>query len=577
MGHAISGVFVANPDPADFTTGVLPTRFEPQPFVPTGDVLGGGVLPRDFAPETRDWDLPLADDPLERGPFVQVPVLLAALRRRWRVWTATTVAGVLGAVLLSSTYAPLYTGTATVLVGHPSGSDPARNVVTDVELARTQTVAARAADLLGLGTGGAAELLGSVRSAAVSAELVKIKVDGPTDADAVKRVDAMATAFVAFRREQVGAQWKAAEAALKHRQEELSAELASVESRLDVLGGADPAVSPNVKGMAELEARRLAVNSQIANLNQQLEAGSFDTEAVVARTEVVDAGRSLGRPFMQSTGVNVVAGFILGLAAGAGWVIVCEITSDRPRRRGEISAALGVPVGLSVGRVRHWRMGGAPVWRIAGRLSAVLDDTGDGQQLVVVAADRARPAAGAVAVLALELGRQGRQVLVSDESHAGVLAPLLGAGDGRNFLVTSNGARAGDPRTLLKAADTVLTFATLDPAEGAHHLAGCGPAAVVVATAGRSTAVWLRSVADMVAGAGLELDSAVLVGADPRDGTVGLVLRRGRTSSVPAHWSGAGEPAGDPATGGRQGDGAGARAVPRVRGPQRGPSARARR
>ncbi|MEA2716218.1 MAG: hypothetical protein QOI99_535, partial [Actinomycetota bacterium] len=472
--------------------------------------------------------------------LVRVPALLAALRRRWRLCAALALIGLVGGIALSAMFPVPSTGTVTVMVGHPSGSDPARNVLTDVELARTFAVAQLAADRLGAQPP-AATLQATFRSANLSSELVQLKVDGPTAEEAIRRVDALADAFVDFRRDQFDQQWQAAAAAISQRQGSLTAELAALEARIAVLEGGDPAASPNVQGLAELQADQIALTSQIATLSQQLEAGGFDAEAVRARTQVVDAGHAPARALVRATGVNLVAGVLFGLVFAAGWVIVVAITSDRVRGRAELSVALGAPVAVSVGARSHFRgrgLAGDGQARVVRHLRRVLAEPGpagsaaSGRRLLVLAVDRVGPAAAAVAALARELAADDRPLLVADVSGQGRLpalfgvapSPVVSAGGDPSVTVVLLGS-GGVPRSGVgtpdAAADTVLVLATLDPAVGAHHLAEWATTVVAVVTAGRSTATWLRSVAEMVADAGLVLDSAVLLEADPRDETLG--------------------------------------------------------
>ena len=71
------------------------------------------------------------------------------------------------------------------------------------------------------------------------------------------------------------------------------------------------------------------------------------------------------------------------------------------------------------------------------------------------------------------------------------------------------------------SADLLLTIATLDPANGAEHLATWTTDVVVVTTAGRSATPTLKSTGEMIRLAGMRLVSAVLVGADKADDSLG--------------------------------------------------------
>jgi hypothetical protein len=72
------------------------------------------------------------------------------------------------------------------------------------------------------------------------------------------------------------------------------------------------------------------------------------------------------------------------------------------------------------------------------------------------------------------------------------------------------------------AADLLLTLAVLDPSLGADHLASWARGAVVVVTAGRSSAARIRAVSEMIRLSGTSLVSGVLIGADKTDESLGL-------------------------------------------------------
>src|SRR5439155_17179750 len=72
------------------------------------------------------------------------------------------------------------------------------------------------------------------------------------------------------------------------------------------------------------------------------------------------------------------------------------------------------------------------------------------------------------------------------------------------------------------AADYLFTLATLDPALGAEHLATWAADVVVTVTAGESSWEKLHSVGEMIRLAGTRLVSAVLLGADRTDESLGV-------------------------------------------------------
>jgi len=72
------------------------------------------------------------------------------------------------------------------------------------------------------------------------------------------------------------------------------------------------------------------------------------------------------------------------------------------------------------------------------------------------------------------------------------------------------------------SADLLLTLALLDLSVGGEHLATWAANAVVVITSGRSTWTRIHAVSEMIRLAGTRLDSAVLVGADKTDESLGI-------------------------------------------------------
>jgi hypothetical protein len=82
------------------------------------------------------------------------------------------------------------------------------------------------------------------------------------------------------------------------------------------------------------------------------------------------------------------------------------------------------------------------------------------------------------------------------------------------------------------SADLLLTLVTLDPALGGEHIATWAANAVVVVSAGQSSAERIHGVGEMVRLAGVRLDSVVLIGADKRDESLGLARRSDEQAGV---------------------------------------------
>ena len=191
---------------------------------------------------------------------------------------------------------------------------------------------------------------------------------------------------------------------------------------------------------------------------------------------------------------------------------------------------------------------------IAHLRSAVPRNTRGPAGLAIVAVENAPVVAQAVVALAVSYASQGNQVVAADLSRGADMAHLLrvkGAGvhatshNGANFTVVvpdrDDVVNVGPLRTLSSAdvprqagdalvasyarADVLLTLVTLDPALGGDHLVTWATNAVVVVTAGRSSAVRIHGVGEMIRVAGMRLVSVVLIGADKNDESLGLTPR----------------------------------------------------
>ena len=175
--------------------------------------------------------------------------------------------------------------------------------------------------------------------------------------------------------------------------------------------------------------------------------------------------------------------------------------------------------------------------------------------LAIVAVDNAPVVAPVVAALAASCApvpRRGHQVVAADISLGAHLARQLGVKGSGTHAVSDNGvnftavvpdrddaapvgplpAAASAPAGLAQSADALvalyastdvlLTLVTLDPALGGVHLATWATSAVVVVSAGQSSAERLRGISEMIRLAGTRLISVVLFGADESDVSLGL-------------------------------------------------------
>jgi hypothetical protein len=188
--------------------------------------------------------------------------------------------------------------------------------------------------------------------------------------------------------------------------------------------------------------------------------------------------------------------------------------------------------------------------RVVGYLQAAVPGSEEGPAaLAVVAVDDVPTVALAVHELAAAKARRGARVVIADLSYHARAFRILGArhpglnkvyvGDAHVFVVepasgdlttigplSANVSPEGGPDEMLvdvcAGADLVLSLVTLDPARDGNYLPTWAAEVVAVVTAGRSTAVRMHSVGEIVRLSGARLDSVVVVGADRSDESIGV-------------------------------------------------------
>jgi capsular polysaccharide biosynthesis protein len=524
------------------------------PMSPSHDGAAGDVeLPRSLVTGTTDGggETPHAVS-FEKTPFVSLPYLMAAVRRRWRLCAATGLAAASVALVLSLAYLPSYSATTTLLLRHPNLANPTRAMANDTEFLETRSVARDVVRRLGLDVT-PTELVADSAAFPLSDNVMQITVSAPSVDEAVRRADALAQAFLDFRKSEFERQWRVTADALTEREKELSGDLESVVNEISRLApAAEGARDADVRGFGELLTRRADLSRELEEIRQRIDDGAIETQSIVGQSRIVDAASEDERSPLKALAFNVIAGTVGGLGLGVGLVMLQAAASDRVRWRGDVAAALGAPVAVSTGAfrgplwVQRWRFRrhrarpNADLARIVRHLADTLSSVDSGRRgVTVVSVDSDAAAALSVASLAVGLLERGSDVLIEDVSAGSVLARLLGMKDREPRAVPIEEVQSTlwltvDPSQSLedghlpsdldswRDADIVLTLATVDPAVGTGLLVhGRGPAVAVV-TAGGSSPTALRSAAYTVRSAGLQLASTVLIGAHRHDETLGV-------------------------------------------------------
>jgi capsular polysaccharide biosynthesis protein len=527
--------------------------------------------------------------------LTSLPYIRAALRRSVRLWCAIAAIGMLLGFGLYTALPPAYAASAKVYVLNDPTEDPISAMLTDETVAQSRAVAAIAMRKLGL-----RESIGSFIAAttvAVAADRVLlVNVSAPSTSDAVLRANALAAAFLQFRKQQLASQLKLVVASLELKITEAKQQIKSIDSQISKLSAAPTSPAQQAK-LSGLEATRTAQSSALtvlANVTRGTEANAQNVMAtMVSGSIVLDRAAPVTHSRKKLALIYIATGLIAGLVIGMGLVIVRALVSDRLRRRDDVADALGAPVKLSVGTVRvsRWLPGrrglaaaqARDVQRIVVHLRHAVPETDRGAAtLAVIALDNPHVAALSVASLAVSCAQRGQQVILADLCGGAPAARLLGNGspgfralrvDGARLLVAvpdkNDVAPAGplrrnspspspspsqpsgqpslaaaDPASeptappelaaAFSEADLLLTLVSLEPSFGGEHLSAWATDAVAVIVAGQSSSTKIHAVGEMTRLAGTRLVSAVLVGADKADESLGITSPPSPSPSPPS-------------------------------------------
>ena len=497
--------------------------------------------------------------------------IIAALRRRTRVWCTFAVLGLAlgaGAFLLKP---PAYTAVAQAYLTPGPNESVSDAVATDAALAESRPVALAALHSLGLHES-VGSLLASYTAAPVTSQVITISVRASSADLAIRSANALTEAFLRFRADQM-TQYEGLVSAAAGR------ELAAVTAQSDHVNARVNALTKNGTSAAQ-QSKLLDLQQEIPQLSAE-QASARDAQHTVTsgttiamRDSRVLNPAALGGKSRTKTAVTyALTGLIAGLFLGMAVIVVAALVTERLRVRDDIAHALGGPVGLSVGPVRlsvgPVRLGRLPwrplqlgdvdhpaIQRIAAYLEDGLPDDKECAALAIVPADSPEVAALALVALALSCSRRHKRVMVTDLWPGAPAARLLGAttepgvhrvetGDPGSLIVvtipehsdigpTGPLTPAGPAEALAlrapvsaalaaayESADILLTLADLEPVVGSDHLSTWADDAAVIVTAGRTTWTRLQALGEMIRLAHVRLAVTVVAGADQADDSLG--------------------------------------------------------
>ena len=498
----------------------------------------------------RSWDIPDFEDEDQTVSGRPSPTLVSfhfirtALQRRWLVVVLSPILGLLAAVAFLVAFPASHDAKASLVLAHDPEVEPSRAMATDVSLLKTRTVAAETVASLGL-TMTPDDFIKSVRAEAVSSELLTLTLGAPTDAEAVRRLNVFAAIYLNFRGEQLSMQSNVLVDGIQQRIAKLEAEVASLSQRIETLSAAG---SQSASKLSDAIAQRAYVQGRIEQLQQSVEDATLQSTAVVASSRVIDP------PAPETGGVKrhivlvLASGIIGGTAVGCGIVLLFAIMSDRLRQRSDIASALEVPVSVSVGRItplsKRWlrlphlrtldSRRSEQRQRLAHAIEMELPTPGRRGRLAVACIDNADEVRFALVTAVADLAANGRSVAVIDLTEQGGLAGVASSmvsSTGQTTLLRPCGipSLANGPAELrtvgdeqgsspsLELYDITLVLADLDPSVGADYLSAWTDRVFVVVTAGKSGAERVRTAAELIRTAGLDLQLAAVLRTERTD------------------------------------------------------------
>ena len=510
---------------------------------------------------TAPWNpAPDFDDdqasPERPGPtLVSLHFVRTTLRQRMLVCVLCAALGLLAAGMFMVAFPPPHEAKAALVLTHDPEVDPSRAMATNVSLLNTRTVAALTTAHLGL-TVTPEDFLKTVKVEPLSSELLTLTLTAPTDAEAVRRLDAFTSIYLEFRAKQLSLQSDILVAGMQERIKKLEGDVADLSRRVAQLSaaGSSSASASKLAELSDTVAQRAYFLSRIETLQLSVEDATLRNSAVVSYSRVLDPPAAEPGLAKRSIALGLASGLIGGTALGCGTVLFIAITSDRLRRRSDVAGALGVAVPVSVGRIAALRK----VWLWLPPLRALDRRRADERQrladtietelllqrrgrLAVAGIDNVDDVGFAVAAAAASLAARGLSITIIDLTERLTrslrVAPWTPGSSGTPTVLRPRGLPAlahgvadllpigywdeGETTPSPQVNDVTLVLADLDPAVGADHLTAWTNRVIVVVTAGRSGAEKVRTVGEQIRTAGLDLRFAVLMHTERTDESSG--------------------------------------------------------
>ena len=409
------------------------------------------------------------------------------------------------------------------------------------------------------------DFLKSLTIEPVGSELMLLTLTAPTNAEAVRRLNALTSVYLEFRAEQLSLQSKVVVDGLQVRIDELRGD---VEDLSDQIEQASAEGSSSASRLSDLIAQRGSIQGRIEALQQSLEDATLRNSAVVSSSRVLDPPAAEPGRAKRSVALGLARGssVVPHSAAGRSYSSPSRQTGFAvdPMSRAPSgwlcrSASAGLPrfprCGAGCPRCAPWAAVGpmsASDWPTRSRMSCCFPSGGVGWPWrgSTIPTRSATPLPRPRAALPHEAPQSPSLISPSTAAASCGLLRRLPARPLRRPCMRPRGlpALASDPADLVpvghwddgddndnsaspELADVTLILADLDPAVGVDHLTAWTDRVVVVVTAGRSSVERARTIGDQVRAAGLELRCGALLRTEHTDDSSGT-SNLGRPTSV---------------------------------------------
>lgn len=516
--------------------------------------------------------------PALESALVNLGFLGSAIRRGKKIWLTMAILGLLiGCGLFASVHLSYSASVSILMSEDPQGE--IGGVSTEPLLAKNLKVATAAVKALGLpltpeaflGMYSVTVINQSISTDTndtideVNSPVLVIAATAKTAAQAESDANVIAEEFLKFRTQTLQGQVTASDAAAEQQVAEDRTAVASLQARISTVS-AEPASTAQQEQLNSLQSEKQTASSTLSaaetTAGSDKAARQLTVSGMISGTQILSSSVAALSSSRAMTAIEYIGSPFVGfLMVGLVIVAVGAVTSDRLRRRDDIAVALGAPVRLSVSaygggnrilpRPSAARREAIDVRRIVGYLASVLKaQTHRPITLVIIAVDNGPAVIGLVKALAAALAREGKRVAVADLSDH-MLARDLGEGEpgvhktrvhGVGMLLVvpemgreletgplgrteSSSAAQGAVDVAYASADVFLVVTSLDPARGGSYIATWAREAVVVVTAGASPSVKIQSAGEMLRASGVNVISAIVLGVDKEDDSLGTLER----------------------------------------------------